>query len=834
MIISVNWLKQFTEINSSIDELVSLIGSRLVEVEDVINLGEKYENVLIADVKYVEKHPNADKLHVVHIDDGGAAKNVERLENGLVEVVCGAPNVREGLKVVWLPPGAVVPSTFGKEDFKLEARELRGVKSNGMIASAQELGVGEDHSGIVEVEKDVSAGSSFAETYELNDYLLDIENKSLTHRPDCFGLIGFAREVAAIQGKQFKTPDWLMARDTKLNPLAEDAEKLRISATVENSEIAPRYQLVALENVHTRAQSPFIIQTWLSRVGIKPISAVVDITNYLMYLTGQPTHAFDLDKVIAEHPEHKPEIIVRESKAGEKLTLLGEKTITLSDNDIVICAGKKPIGLAGAMGGASTEIDQNTKRVLVESASFDLFRLRSTGMRHGITSEAITRFTKGQSPVQTAPVLASVVRMLEGVAGARRVSDIIDEFPKKPKQPRIETPLQQLNDVIGTDFNMKQATNTLCNVEFDVDVEPDYNIIAQPPYWRADIHIPEDIIEEVGRINGFDNIEPTLPLRPYKALSPNSFDQTRSEVRHLLASAGANELLTYNFLSSNLLKKTGENTKDVYRLINSLSPELEFYRANLLPSLLAKVQPNHKLGYDAFALFELNKTHSRKEIQEDKLPLERDMLALAWSAADKAAKDFPGAAFYQAKRYLWFLAANLQISLEYQPLENYDLPEFLKLRAEIFEPKRSAVIVSHGKPIGIIGEITGQVRKNLKLPEKIAGFELDAKLFRQSRALNSNYQPLSRYPGTEKDVTLRVASDMPYAEIVTNINSMLIDEPFEAEISPVIIYQDPKDSGHKNVTVRLHVTSFEHTITTEEANALIIKAVAAVPGAKQA
>lgn len=832
MIISVNWLKQFTETDGSIDELVHLIGSRLVEVEDVINLSEKYENILIADVKHVEKHPNADKLHVVHIDDGGQAKNVARLENGLVEVVCGAPNVREGLKVVWLPPGAVVPSTFGNDNFRLEARELRGVKSNGMIASASELGIGDDHSGIVEVDKDIAAGTSFAEAYELNDYLLDIENKSLTHRPDCFGLIGFAREVAAIQGKEFKTPDWLLATDPKLNPLGEDTEKMYISAKIENPEIAPRYQLVALDNVHARAHSPFTIQTWLARVGIKPISAVVDITNYLMYLTGQPTHAFDLDKVINEHPHRKPEIIVRESREGEKLTLLGNKTITLSDSDILICAGEKPIGLAGAMGGENTEIDDNTKRVLLESASFDLFRLRSTGMRHGITSEAITRFTKGQSPVQTAPVLASAVRMLEGVAGARRVSDVIDEYPKKPEKISIEVSAEHINNVLGAQFDDKMIGGTLNNAEFEVEKSPD-NFHVTPPFWRQDIQIPEDIVEEIGRINGFDTIEPKFPLRPYKAEAPNPFDQTRTKTRHLLARAGANELLTYNFLSSNLLKKTGEDTKDAYHLINSLSPELEFYRASLVPSLLSKVQPNHKLGFESFALFELNKTHSKKEIDENKLPLERDMLAFVWSAAGKSANDIPGAAFYQAKRYLWFLAANLQITLEYQSLEHAKLPQWLQLRSGVFEPKRSAVVSSHGELIGTIGEITGSVRKNLKLPETLAGFEIDMRLLHQARALNSHYQPLSRYPGTEKDVTLRVASETTYSEIVSNINKMLAEEPLETALQPIAIYQDPEDLAHKNVTLRLHLTNHERTITTEEANAIVIKAVAAVPGAKQ-
>lgn len=817
MIVSINWLKQFMGIDVPIDELVTLIGSRLVEVEEVIDLGAKYQNVVIADVKHAEKHPNADKLSVVHIDDGGAAKDVARLENGLVEVVCGAPNVREGIKVAWLPPGATVPSTYGKDDFVLEARPLRGVTSNGMIASAKELGIGDDHSGIVEVDKDVPAGTPFAEAYELNDYLLDIENKSLTHRPDCFGLIGFAREVAAIQGKQFTSPEWLLATEPVLAPIAEGVEKVTISAQVKDPDISARYQIVALDKVDASKQSPFAIQTWLARVGIRPISAVVDITNYLMYLTGQPTHAFDLDKVIAEHPEHKPEITVRESREGEELALLDGRTITLASDDILICAGDKPIGLAGAMGGATTEIDENTTRVLVESASFDLFRLRTTQMRHGIFSEAITRFTKGQSPVQTAPVLASAVRMLADVTGARRISEVVDEYPRKPTQPTVEVSLRQVNDLLGASFDETAVADTLQHTEFTVAKNP---LRVMPPYWRMDIHITEDVIEEVGRVNGFDNVPPSLPLRPFKAVAPSGFDQTRTSMRHLLARAGANELLTYNFLSSNLLKKSGESPDDAYRLVNSLSPELEYYRTSLLPSLLAKIHPNHKLGYDVFALFELNKTHNKNEVGDDKLPRERDELALVWSAADKQSKRYAGAAYYQAKKYLSFAAQSLNVPLSFRLLDGAEVPEWLGLRTAVFEPKRSAVVLAGDTPIGVVGETKATITKNFKLPSQLAGFELDMRLLHEARGQQSGYVPLSRYPGTSRDICLRVDVQVGHGEVESAAREVMANSELEAALLPVDIYQkDGEDK--KQITLAVSMISHEKTITNDEANELV-------------
>lgn len=819
MIISLNWLKQFTKINGSVEELVELIGARLVEVEEVINLGEKYKDVIIADVRQVEKHPNADKLRVVHIDDGGNNKDVKRLENGLVELVCGAPNVREGIKVAWLPPGITVPSTYGKDEFVLEARELRGVVSNGMLASAKELGIGDDHSGIVEIDKDVPAGSSFARAYELDDYLLDIENKSLTHRSDCFGLIGFAREVAAIQGERFTSPTWLLSTDIKLYPVPEEVEKLEVTARVENAELSARYQLVALDNVDAVKSSPFAIQTWLARVGIRPISAVVDITNYLMYLTGQPLHAFDLDKVLAEHPEHKAEIIVREAREGETLTLLDGRSVSLAGDDIVICAGDKPIALAGAVGGATTEVDTHTKRVLIESATFDLYRLRNTSMRHGVFSEAVTRFTKGQSAVQTAPVLASAVRLMTDVTGARRISDVVDEFALKPDPLHIEVTLQRVRDVLGKDFGADTAMNPLLNTEFEAKLEGE-TLTVSPPYWRGDIHIAEDVIEEIGRISGFDTITPRLPVRSFTAVTPLSFDALRNRVRSILAKAGANEILTYSFVPEKLLRHAGQKPEQAFKITNALSHDLQYYRLSLTPSLLEKIRMNVKAGYDELALFELNKTHTKLQTDDKGLPIEASSLALVY-AHKKPAKD-SGSAYFAARRFLDYLASACKIELEYAPVEG----ELGFAVAAPYEPSRSALVSVRGANIslGIIGEFKEEVTQKMKLPPYATGFEIDLQEFAAAIPSHSSYTPLSKYPSTEKDITLRVVSDVPYEKIASNVASVLATEPLETSFALIGIYQGD-DMEYKNVTLRLRLTNHERTITADEANKLVAKVV---------
>ncbi|EDK72244.1 phenylalanyl-tRNA synthetase, beta subunit [candidate division TM7 genomosp. GTL1] len=820
MIVSVNWLKEFTDINLPIGELAGLIGSRLVEIEEVIDLGIRYERVVVAKVAKVEDHPDADRLHIVEIDDARQVKEVERLENGNVQVVCGAPNVRAGLLVAWLPPGSVVPSTFmDAEPFILDSRKLRGVMSHGMIASPKELAFSDDHTGILEIDKkDAAAGDSFAKLYELDDYLLDIENKSLTHRPDCFGLIGFAREVAAIQGQDFETPTWLKALEPRLgDKKAVDGIK-NPRVTVENPEIAPRYEAVILANINVTKQSPAQIQSFLSRVGMRPISAVVDITNYLMLLTGQPLHAFDYDKFVTAGGGDEASVTVREAREGEKLTLLDGKEISLASDDIIICSGTTPVALAGAMGGASTEIDENTRNILLESATFDLFRLRATQMRHGIFSEAITRFTKGQPPALTAPVLASAVRMFCDITDATRATDIVDMYPEPTQQPTLKVPLEKINGVLGSRFSMLEALRPLGNAEFTTTATPYYTVVATPPYWRSDIHIEEDVIEEIGRLKGFDNIEPTLPERDFKAVQPSKFDKFRTHLRQTLTRAGANEVLNYNFVHGDLLKRASQSPEKAFKLANAMSPDLQYYRLSLTPGILEKVYPNLRQRFESFALYEIGKVHE-KEVPDDHepdVPAEFHSLALTLAATPKQAK---GTAFYNAKYILEYLMKNLGLKATYH---SYVIDDIVQPALSLpFETKRTAIVRVNAETIGVVGEYKASTLKAFKLPAYAAGFELDIlKLFEAVPSVNINYAPLSRFPGTEQDICVQVPLEVQYQTIVDVARNALSGEKLEWDISPIDIYQ-PENADTKNITIRVSLVNHKQTISTSEASVVI-------------
>jgi phenylalanyl-tRNA synthetase beta chain len=828
MIISVNWIKKFTEIDGSIDELAMLIGARLVEIEDIADLGKKYDGVIVARVVECEKLESSDHLNVTKIDDGGVAKDIERDENGLVQVVCGAPNVRAGLLVAWLPPNSTVPETFGdKEPFVLGARKLRGVMSNGMLASAKELDLFDDHTGILEIDKDVKPGTQFAIAYELDDYLLDIENKSLTHRPDTFGLVGFAREVAAIQGKAFVTPEKL--RNENIQWIEKTGDEQLPTVTIDDPKLSDRYQAVVLSGVDATTQSSLEVQTYLARIGVRPISAVVDATNYLMMLTGQPLHAFDYDKLKAVN-NGTIDMHVRAAHEGEKLKLLDGREIALSQDDIVIANGGTVVSLAGAMGGEATEVDANTTNVLLESATFNLYNLRNTQMRHGIFSEAMTRDTKGQPAELTAPVLAEAVNLLNISTGATRVSDVADAYPGYNQAQPVVVTLEAINETLGGTFNVSDALETLQNAEFTVTLNDEKTELAvTAPYWRADIHIPEDIIEEVGRLNGFDSIEPTLPARDFTAVSPDSFDKLRAEIRQAFSRAGANEVLTYSFVHGDLLQKAGQKPADSYRIVNSLSPDLQYYRQTLTPSLLNLVHSNIKNGFDSFVLYELNKAHSKRTgVNDENVPNEYDYLAL--TTASK--KPQPGAPYYTAKKYLDYLAELLQLQFVYTPIE--EDPGYAE--SAPFEYRRSSMVsdLVSGEYIGIVGEYKKSVAKAFKLPEYAAGSELDPRALLRAQEKNIlNYQPLSRYPGSERDICFQVEESVNYGQIITIAKQVLEESELETSIAPLDIYQ-PKDEAFKNITIRIRLVSHQKTLNSDDVNLVINDVIAKVVSATNA
>lgn len=832
MKISVNWLREFTHIKLPIDELVAKIGAQLGEVEEVTDWGKQYEGVVVAKVVSCEKHPNADKLNVCLIDDGGVAKKVKRDSKGLVQVVCGAPNVRKGLTVAWIPPGAIVPSTYDNEQFKLDVRPLRGVDSNGMLGSPKELNISGDHEGILIVDKPAKPGTSFAELYELNDYIIDIENKMFTHRPDCFGILGVAREIAGIQQLQFKSPDWYL----QSLPLKAGKGNTSIPLKVKNAipDLVPRFVAVAMTDVKV-TKSPLIMQSYLYRLGVKPISNVVDITNFVMLLTAQPQHAYDADKL------PKASLETRLSRKGDKLNLLNGKTITFKDDKtMLITSGDEPVGVAGVMGGRDTEVDFSTKNIILECATFDMYAIRKTSMMHGLFTDAVTRFNKGQSPLQNDVVLTYGVGMLQKLAGADLASDVIDTAPDKSVNfwKGIHVSQDFINERLGLQLTTAQISKLLKNVEMGVTANAQ-NLIVSPPFWRTDLEIPEDIVEEVGRLYGYDHLPLELPRRD---LTPATVDSFKFSVRDILARAGANEVLTYSFVHGDLLEKVGQDKKQAFELSNALSPDLQYYRLSLTPSLLDKVHMNVKAGFDEFALFELNKVHNKtqKDPDEPNLPFEHQRLALTY--ANKAAGS--GAAYFQARSLLDYLTNSLSVKTTYKPATSSQPRAIPDIAAWLspFAPGRSALVYVNlpepgSKPalLGVVGEYRASVAKALKLPARAAGFELDSGVLRLASS-SEQYKPLSRFPSTHQDISFKLSASTSYADVHEVIQEALdkaaTKHGYDISCSPLDIYQKAADSKH--FSFRISLTHHERTLVTDEVNSLLDEIAAAAKTALKA
>lgn len=818
MIISVNWLKKFVPNLPEIGELSKLIGARLVEIEGVENLGEKYKDVIIAKVISAEKVENSDHLNLCKIDDGGARKDIERDENGFVQVVCGAPNVRAGIFVAWLPPESIVPETFGGENFKLGARKLMGNMSNGMIASLRELGLGDEHDGILEVspevfENGIQAGDSFAEKFELNDFLLEVENKSLTHRPDCFGIVGFAREVAGILGEEFIEPEFIKGLNF------EGVEDRKIDIEIQNPKICERYT-AAIFDVSNILKNPnlTIEKTYILRSGMRPIDEITDLANKIMFETAQPLHTFDLEKLEKLNGSSDIKIVVRNAFEGEELELLDGKKIKMNEKDIVIAtgeSGKIAIALAGAMGGISTAIDENTSKILVESATFNLYNLRNTQMRHGIFSEAITRFTKGIPQMLSRKVLDLFAEDILAMGG-KTLSLVADSKDNNYReQLKISVSNDEINRVLGTDFSNDQIHRTLENVGILTENENSETFLV--PFWRNDLHIKEDLIEEVGRLNGYDNIALQLPVRTFKAVKKAKIDLLQSEIREILTAGGANEILTYSFIHGDLIEKVDQDSQNSYKIVNSISPDLQYYRQTLTPSLLSKVSQNIRAGFGEFAIFEMNKiTEKSLGLNEENVPIEQKKLAFVY-VNNKGEN-----AFYQAKNYLDFLFKKLGIEVEFSKFNLKKSP----LSTE-FESKRSAVIEiqNNGKKItlGVIGEFKKSVQKSLKLPEATAGFELDLNILLENLAgSNVKIKNFSKFQSVERDISINVDEKREFSEIF-NIFENISDkfENIEIEVLPIDIFKNSDRT--KNISIRFKITPFEKTLTGKEIHEIVQK-----------
>lgn len=831
MKISLNTIKQLTDINLTVDELVEKINMQLGQVEGVENLAEKYKDVVIVKVVECEKHPNADKLSICQIDAGDRYKELRAQNSELIQVVCGAPNARAGMFAAWLPPNTTVPASFSEEKpFVLDAREIRGEMSQGMLASADELDLGSDHSGIIEIDPDektpysvtIEPGASFSEVFGLDDTVIELENKMFTHRPDCFGQLGVARELAGIQQDVFNNPAWYYEI---LPDTSSSKDSLPLIVFNEAGDAVPRFMTVTMDRVDVKP-SPLWLQAKLIALGSKPVNNVVDVTNYMMLMSAQPLHAYDYDK-LSQHT-----LGVRLAKKDETVTLLNNKTYEIEPSDIVIVDGERVVGLGGVMGSSSSEVSESTKRIVIECATFDMYAIRKTSMKHGIFTDAVTRFNKGQSMLMNPYVLQETVRLMSELSGAIQVGRPTDDLLRDEKQWRTNPAVKPMlapkiitsnfiNNRLGLNLSAGSIMKLLENVGFECEAKGDNEFSYWSPAWRMDIQDPEDIVEEVGRLYGFDKLPRELPRRGIEPAPKNSIFTIKQRVRDLLSKAGANELLTYSFVHEQIFKKADQDWEQAFRLSNALSPDLQYYRLTVLPSLLDKVHGNIKAGHDEFVLFEIGKGHNKKyhAADDDGLPGELEFVDAVY--ASKTAQK--GAAYFRIRRLLEQLADDLHIQLVFKSIvEELDYPVTAP-----FDQSRSALVeASTGEFIGMIGELKRTVIDNFKLPSYVSAMTLDLLgLEKAAEVAKHRYTPLSRYPSISQDISLKVSSSVSYVDIVSSVEKTLTEflrgEDIFWQITPVSIYRSEKDANHTTTTLHIVYTSHKATLNVKSINKIM-------------
>ncbi len=838
MKVSLNVIKQLINFElPPVDELVQRINQQLGKVDWVENLAERYRGARVVRVVECAKHPNADRLSVTKIDDGMAVPDVPRDENGLVQVVCGAPNVQAGMWAVWLPPTSTVPASILEgEPFTLDARKLRGVLSQGMLAAADELAIGTDHEGIVALTprdlpagKTLQPGADFAALFGLDDYVLDIENKMFTHRPDCFGQLGVAREIAGILHQPFTSPTWY-----NLEQVFGDGDSVSLAVSNDIPQLVPRFMAVVIRGVQV-TPSPFWLQCQLVAMGAKPINNIVDATNYVMLMTAQPTHAYDYDTL------HGGQLGVRMARQGEMLALLSGKTIELTPDDIVIADAQGPVGLGGIMGGSRTEVSATTTTIVLECATFDMYAVRKMAMRHGVFTDALARFNKGQSPLQNAAVLNRLI----GMVGGEQASPVIDSkpftsehggildeyFAGKYEPATIDITSRFINQRLGSHLAENDICTLLNNVEIHShgpEEELGY-ICLQVPFWRTDLETKEDIVEEIGRLHGFDTVPRQLPMRRIQPARKNPRRELRRVVREALARAGANEVLSYSFVHERVLKGAGQDPAQAFRLSNALSPDLQYYRLSVLPSLLDKVHANIKAGHSEFMLFEIGKGHTKARMGEDGLPAEQSLIDLVYSSK----KPHAGAAFYRVRATLDQLAHDSGLTLVYMPVTaTQDDPVYAP-----FDINRSAHIwvegsEAAGQPerqlIGVVGELRPAVVKHFKLPDYTAAASLRLNVMEQVwRDTVVHYQPMSRYPTTARDISIQTSIEVTYDELMQAVSSAMTraSETYPdvtiRDLTPLSIYKATPDASHQTTTFRLTLSSSQATLSAERVRSII-------------
>lgn len=785
MLVSLNWLANYVDISDENPvELAEQITRSGIEVDGIEVRSQDMTNVVVGHVVSKEKHPEADKLNVCQVDIGAGE---------ISQIICGAPNVDAGQKVIVAVPGAKLPGGF-----KIKKAKLRGLESNGMICSLQELGIEGKTvpkafaDGIFVLPAEAQPGQDALEYLSLYDTVLEL---GLTpNRADAMSMLGVAYEVAAILGKEVNLPE------ISYSPSSEQAKDV-FSLEVDAPDANPLYVAKVVKNVKV-GPSPQWLQNRLMASGVRPHNNVVDVTNYILMEYGQPLHAFDYDRLGTK------KIVVRMATEGEKITTLDDQERTLKSTDLVITNGQEPVAVAGVMGGANSEVHDGTTTVVIESAYFTGSFVRQTSKELGLRSDASSRFEKGVDPNRVEAAAERAAQLLAELAGGEVLagSVVVDELDKTPKQVIVSPDF--INERLGMKISFDEMQQILNRLQFPFEVANGLFYIDAPTR-RQDIVIPEDIVEEIARMYGYDRIPMTLPEGASQAGSLTPYQAKRRLVRQVLEGAGLYQATTYSLTSEALSKKYAIHSANVTKLLMPMSEERSTLRQSLVPHLVEAASYNVARRVEHVALYEVGSVFLDQG--EDELPREIEhvsgiitglWLDNKWQSEKKPVD------FFVVKGIVEVLAAKLGVTLT-----------FVQAKVEGMHPGRTAAIHLGDQHIGYVGQLHPTEQKNMDLKDTFV-FEMSLEAILAEEQPTIAYTPVPRYPAITRDVALVVDRTTPSADLeriiaanggrlVTNIRlfDLYQGEKMAEDKKSVafsITYQDPERTLTDEEVVKAH------------------------------
>lgn len=732
MRIPYNWLKEYIDLELSPEELAESLTHAGIEVEAVERFAEIPARVVVGEIATLAPHPHNSRLSVAGVDPGSGR---------LLNIVCGAPNIAAGQKVPLALPGAVLPGRG-----RIEAAELYGVISEGMLCSGEELGLElGSPDGILILDADTRTGLPLGEALGLDDRILVLD---LTpNRADCLGLLGIAYEVAALTGAAVKHPP---AAPPEREELTSEALRVEVQAP----SLCSRYTARLIEDIAV-GSSPLWMQLCLLKAGLRPISNIVDITNYVMWEYGQPLHAFDF------HLIRGGRIIVRRGQPGESLVTLDGVERSLNEEVVVIADTSGPVALGGVMGGESTEINPSTRTVLLEAALFNPVSIRRMARRYGIPSEASQRFERGVNPEWVAEASGRAALLMAELAGGKVLRGLIDSYPAPAEPRRVTVRPHRINEILGMKIPAEEVSHILRRLAFTVK-PAGRSLEVTVPLRRGDIFLEEDVVEEVARLYGYDKIPATLPRGEMLESREELPERLQCLARDTLIACGFTEIITYSFISPAELRSLrlpeGDFRLHAIPLRNPLSEEQSIMRTTLLPGLLKTMQYNfHHREMDQL-LFEIGAVYLPRQLPLEELPQEKLRLSLA------ATGRFPEANWYSSSQPAGFFVAKGAVEAL---LHRFGIEEvqYLPAKLPFFHPTRAAVVMIGGEEAGFLGELRPQLAEKWDYPQPAAVAELDLELLIERADPLPRVAPLPRYPAGLRDIAVLVPRSLPAGKL---------------------------------------------------------------------